>query len=258
MPESRVTIFDGNNYLRRKYEETRTTSALRDVVMDIRTELARRGNRCIFVRDGYRGNDYRKKIFPGYKSNRTKESVPDGFYDQMKVFDELLKHLPIISIQVPEYEADDIVADLVLTFKESYPDATFHIKSTDKDFHQLGVSYEGKPLPFGPEETILYKVLVGDTSDAIPGVLGFGVKKYEKLNKETALQWLEDGFPLDRVPLEFHQTQKDWIETNRDLLIAMRDVCKFRPVPDGLLDKHAVFGDNNPQEVERILKENLA
>ncbi len=258
MPESRITIFDGNNYLRRKYEETHSTSALRAVVVDIRTELARKGNKCVFVLDGFNGNKYRRDKFPTYKAGRP--PTPDAFREQQKIFNDLLKFLPIITIQVPEYEADDIIADLVQTFQQpdSFPDALYHIKSTDKDFHQLGVSYEGKELPFPPEETVLFKCLVGDSSDAIKGVAGFGVGKYEKLDKEIALKWLEDGFPLDRIPLDFHETQKKWIESNQDLLIVMRDICRFRPVPDGLIDKHAVFGENNPKEVERILKENLA
>lgn len=258
MPGSNITIFDGNNYLRRKYEETHSTSVLRAVVVDIRTELARKGNKCVFVLDGYGGNQYRRNIFPAYKSGRPE--TPDAFREQQKIFNELLKSLPIITIQVPMYEADDIIADLVHTFKVSplFPDAVFHIKSTDKDFHQLGVSYEGKGLPFPPEETILFKCLVGDPSDSIPGVAGFGLKKYDKLNKEVALKWMEDNFPLDRIPVEFHETQKKWIESNQALLIAMRDICKFRPVPEGLIEKHATFGNDNPKEIERILKENLA
>lgn len=259
MPESRVTIFDGINYLRRKYEETHSVSVLRAVVVDIRTELARKGNKCVFVLDGFGANKYRRDIFPNYKGNRP--STPDGFKDQKKIFMELLKNLPIITIEVPEYEADDIIADLIVSFRESTHfsgDTIYHVKSTDKDFHQLGVSYEGKELPIPSEETVLFKTLVGDISDAIPGIAGFGIKKYDKLNKEVALAWLNDDFPLDRIPVDFPETQKKWIENNKDLLIAMRNVCRFRPVPDGLIDKHAVFGQDNPKEVERILKENLA
>ena len=258
LPESSITIFDGNNYLRRKYEEDHSGSTLRAIVLDIRTELARKGNRCVFVLDGVKCNKYRRDIFPGYKVGRP--DTPDAFNEQKRIFNEIVKHLPIITIEVPEYEADDIIAALVETFRASphFPDAKYHIKTTDKDFHQLDVSYEGKGLGIPAEETVLFKTLVGDASDKIPGMPGFGLKKYEALNKPEALQWLEDGFPVDRIPVDIPKTQADWAAHNQATLVAYRDICRFRPVPEGLIESHSHFGMNKPEEVERILKENLA
>jgi 5'-3' exonuclease len=258
MAKKRITIFDGNNYLRRKYEETRGTSALRDVVMDIRTELASPGNMCMFVFDGVHCNRYRREFFPGYKVGRP--PTPDGFNEQKKILKEILSHMPIMVLEVEGYEADDLIAAAVKNFQASplFKDVSIHIKSTDKDFHQLGVSYEGKELPFPAEETVLYKTLVGDQSDKIPGIPGFGQKKFEALDKEAALQWLADDFPLDRIPVQIPESLCVWIRNNQETLRAYKKTCEFRPVPEKVLTDGIPPIKNEPHEVERLLQENLA
>lgn len=253
-----ITIIDGNNWLRRLYQKELDTSALRTATLEIRTLLSTPDNRVIYVWDGLSCNRYRREIFPDYKGNRG--DLPDGFLEQLKAFKRILSNLPIITVEVPYYEADDVIATLVKGFQtsEHFKDIeVIHIKSTDKDFHQLGVSYEGKRLEVAPKHTVLYKILIGDTSDKIPGVPGFGIKKFEKLDLDAASQWMEADFAPAHVP-DMPETQKKWCEENVATLKAMRDVCLFRPVPDGLLDEHAGFGDNKPEEVDKILKEHMA
>ena len=97
-------------------------------------------------------------------------------------------------------EADDIIAHLATTITQNNDDSRAFIVSSDKDFIQL-VSDQitvYRPIEkdfytrdtivekFGvlPENFILYKVLMGDASDKIPGIKGLGVKKLMKFFPE--------------------------------------------------------------------------
>lgn len=250
-----VTLIDGNNYVRRKFEQDKDQAGLRAVLLDIRSELARANNQVIFVFDGKGASRARREIFPGYKVGR--EPTPDSFFEHLRLLQRILSHVPIISIEVDGTEADDIIAHLVHDFRASEnfgPQTPIHIKSTDKDFHQLGVTYEGKDLGIPPEQTVLYKVMVGDSSDKIPGIPGFGIKKFEALDKDAALSWLEAGFPEDRVP-PMPEACRKWCESNAETLRAYRDICRFFPVRHEDLMAGTTFGKDEPQEIEKIFKE---
>lgn len=251
----RLTLFDGSNYLRRKYEETRTISGLRESLRDVRTEIARPNNRPIFVWDGFRGNDYRKAFYPLYKGQRT--GAEDAFYVQIDIFKEILKHLNICVVNVPGYEADDIIGYIAKNAKGKVDG--IHIKSTDKDFEQLeGTTHEGKTLELPSNLIIPYKILVGDKSDNIKGIVGFGPKSWGKLNLQQVVKWTESDFDPSLIPDGFTANMAKYCQENVTELQTLKKVCEFRDVPDELVTKHMHFGTDNPAEVERILKENLA
>jgi len=84
----------------------------------------------------------------------------------------MCQFLPIACIRVKGWEADDVIATLV----RSEPNEQFIIESTDVDFMQLPnvrIARE-KPAPVEPQYMRLYKTLVGDPSDNIGGLKGFG------------------------------------------------------------------------------------
>lgn len=144
-----------------------------------------------------KGENFRKKLYEGYKANR--KPMPDDLVKQMPVLEELLKSLGIRTVKSPGVEADDIIGTLTRRFgKRTY------ILSGDRDLLQLvdkdvtvlltkkGVTEVEendeesmlKRYGYKPEQVTDFKALCGDASDNIPGVRGIGEKSAVKLLEE--------------------------------------------------------------------------
>lgn len=181
----RILIFDMNNWLRVKYAESMGGASL----FSLWQELLASSNQkdlifCVF--DGINSRKKRKKIYPDYKAKR--KPADQSIYDGMKFFKELLKYAPVNvrTIEVPEYEADDVIA--TVTIKMASKDDKLDIVSTDRDLTQLRVSPNIGTLKepiVEPKWVKTYKMLVGDSSDNIPGVKGFGEAAWDKLSSYT-------------------------------------------------------------------------
>lgn len=273
---SEFTLIDGSNWLRRKFEEDRDISGLRASVNSLRSEINNPKKTTLFFWDGYHANDYRKAIYPDYKSKRF--GTPDEFYLQVDLFREIVKNLPVSYFRVDHYEADDLIAAFVRVLPEG---SKVHIKSTDKDFEQLeGVTHEGKTLTdalqkvidkaaekgkpivganpiITPDLVVPFKVMVGDTSDSIAGIPGFGEKRWLLSNKEQIKTWVALDFHPDYIP-EMSEKLTEWCRNNVDLLTAMKRVCLFRPLDKDFLNANIQHGQDNPHVVEQILKDNYA
>lgn len=273
------TLIDGNNWLRRKYEEDRSISGLRSSVNALRSELARPNNQVIFFWDGFNGNDWRKAIYPAYKSKRGDSKVDQSeFFIQIDIFREIVKNLNVPYFRADGYEADDLIAAFALAL----PTGTkIHIKSTDKDFEQIvGATHEGrtiedtlkdeiekerakgKPVE-GLDPTITsdlvvpYKVMVGDISDSIAGIPGFGKKRWLLSPRQPILDWFASDFDPELTP-DMSDKLKQWCADNLSELRAMRDAALFRPIDKDFFASHMKRGTDNPSAIEQILKENFA
>lgn len=180
-----ILIFDMNNWLRVKYAESMGGASL----FSLWQELLASSNQkdlifCVF--DGINSRKKRKKIYPDYKAKR--KPADQSIYDGMKFFKELLKYAPVNvkTIEVPEYEADDVIA--TVTIKMASKDDKLDIVSTDRDLTQLRISPNIGTLKepvVEPKWVKTYKMLVGDSSDNIPGVKGFGEAAWDKLSSYT-------------------------------------------------------------------------
>lgn len=141
------------------------------------------------------GGSFRKEVYADYKANR--DAQPEDLSVQMPVARELIQAFGIPMLEVPGFEADDVIATLV---EQAPADWEVVIVSTDKDLMQL-VSDRvvlldtmkdkriGPPeveARFGvlPEKLLDVRALVGDPSDNIPGVKGIGEKGAAKLITE--------------------------------------------------------------------------
>jgi hypothetical protein len=132
------------------------------------------------------------------------------------------------------------------------------IVSTDYDFHQLHdpprvfAGCAAKP-DVRPDEVRLYKTLVGDPRDSVPGIPGFGPKTWEKCDREAFTRLVMGG----QVSVEAPPRVRNWLDSpdNRRLLRAMWEVVGFISVPDDEI--RVERGDPNPAVVEHVLRQLL-
>jgi 5'-3' exonuclease len=185
------------------------------------------------VFDGVGSSNNRKNIIPEYKSNRnitriTKhelfdnlEEEDDSKVDQIVRIIQYLKTLPVKTVSLPGVEADDIIAYLSNTLPTKPEDRIF-IVSSDKDYLQLVteqvIVYRPVEKEYYTTDTVkekfnvlpynflLYKLLMGDSSDGITGIKGLGSKGLFKKFPELATQKLslDDIINLAEARLKEH------------------------------------------------------
>lgn len=153
---------------------------------------------------------FRKEMYPEYKANRSE--MPEDLAQQIPYIKRLADLLGIPSLEVPLFEADDLIGTLTKYGRRHQMEVV--IVSGDKDFGQLiepgvvlydtmkGVRYDDAGVfeKWGvrPDQFIDYLAIVGDTSDNIPGVKGIGEKGAIKLLEQ--FKTLEDIYEnLDKI-----------------------------------------------------------
>ena len=146
---------------------------------------------------------FRNEIYSDYKANRSE--APDDLAPQFEYIRKSVLAFNLPSVDLPNYEADDLIATYVDKILKKGAKVT--IVSSDKDLMQL---YKKDVRIFDPmknkfisEEDIIGKFgvdaskvidvqsLAGDSSDNVPGVPGIGVKTAaELINKYGTLEKL--------------------------------------------------------------------
>src|SRR5512135_2792262 len=139
---------------------------------------------------------FRNELFPGYKGNRPE--APADLIPQFPYFRRVLDALNIPLLELPGYEADDIIATLCRTLADQGCELV--VVSSDKDLMQLvtediklldsakdqWIGAAEVKIKFGVEPYRVVEVmgLMGDAVDAIPGVKGIGEKTASALIQE--------------------------------------------------------------------------
>jgi DNA polymerase-1 len=144
----------------------------------------------------------RHKIFPEYKAHR--DAMPEDLAKAIPEVKRLLQAFNIPVIELPGFEADDIIGTLAYKADQDGSYHTFMV-TPDKDFAQLvsptttmwkpgrkGSDTELLDVPAilenwgidDPKQVIDVLALWGDVSDNIPGVPGIGEKTAKKLVKQ--------------------------------------------------------------------------
>ena len=146
---------------------------------------------------------FRNEIYSDYKANRS--DAPDDLAPQFEYIRKSVLAFNLPSVDLPNYEADDLIATYVDQILKKGARVT--IVSSDKDLMQL---YQKNVRIFDPmknkfitEEDVFKKFgvdaskvidvqsLAGDSSDNVPGVPGIGVKTAaELINKYGTLEKL--------------------------------------------------------------------
>lgn len=148
---------------------------------------------------------FRHKLYSDYKG--TRKPMPPELVCQSPVLKQLLSAMNICTVELPGYEADDIIG----TLSRKFDGVETLIYTGDRDAYQLvkenvtvcftkrGVSDTDRltienfyqKVGLTPDQIIEEKSLMGDSSDNIPGVSGVGPK--------TALTLLQKYGTLDGV-----------------------------------------------------------
>lgn len=215
----KVVLFDGMNLVHRArsgftkgdhalvYNFFRSFKAL---VEKLKPDIA------YFVLEGK--PKHRSTVYEGYKSNRPK--LPSTFWTQQSEILHIMKDLPVIQIRHPDFECDDVIANLAKYYSDEGEDVV--IVSGDSDFIQI-FDYTNKdkvsiyhPIKKKfiekPDYPYLdWKSLRGDVSDNIPGIKGVGDKTATKIinNPQLMKEVLSDPekkkiFDRNKSLISFH------------------------------------------------------
>ena len=190
---------------------------------------------------------FRNDIYPEYKAHRP--PPPEDLRPQFPLVKQASQAFNLATIEMPGFEADDIIATYARQARESGMSVT--IVSSDKDLMQLvgdgvvmhdpmkqrriGPEQVEEKFGVGPDRVVDVQALCGDSTDNVPGVPGIGVKTAALLINEYGNL---DGV-LDRAE-EIKQTKRrqnlvdhaDLARISRQLVTLKDDV----PVDLGLED----------------------
>jgi DNA polymerase-1 len=209
---------------------------------------------------------YRYEVYTEYKANR--RTTPVEFSSQMPLIREVLDTLHIPMVEVPGYEADDVIATLVREATErgvpvlivtgdrdtlQLVDDQAGIKVmmtargiTDTRVYDAAAVLERYGVP--PERYVDIAALRGDPSDNLPGVPGVGDKTATKLVQTygTAEGVVEHASEQRGKLRENLLAHADVVLRNKQLAILRRDV----PLPVGVDDLR--IGPWERMQVQRL------
>jgi hypothetical protein len=247
--KDKLMLVDGNNYALSRFHAGR---GVRDLFNDIETAVSL----PVFVFDGMNANARRRKDFAPYKVHPPEMlKAKENLFPHINLFRELIPLAKCVSVNVPGWEADDVIATIAKSQK-----TPVHIVSTDRDLSQLAylphvtvsAPFEGIP----PGNVRLYKTLVGDASDRLPGIPGFGPKSFNGVYPEPLMEALETGSPIT-VLHGLKPSHLEWCEANRPTLDAFWKIIGLFDVPRELIFKHTKAGASKYSEIDKVLREFL-
>jgi hypothetical protein len=248
-----MRVYDMNNYARRLIETDITGMPVKTIFNTVQAQP----EIPICVWDGKFANSRRRNKFAGYKAKRTKPT--DDVFASFDMLKELLKLSKAVNVECAGWEGDDVIATLV----GQMPGRTIHIHTTDVDLMQLpGVTIDREKAPVPVKYIRLYKTLVGDHSDNLHGIKGFGAKKWDAMPDE-----IKDRL-LEMIPHEDWVTYLDkqkvltkanlnWLSVveNHALINTFWDIVGLYTVPNEALNAGTIVGCNAPAAAWQIMKE---
>lgn len=200
----RLYLVDGSSYIYRAYYAIRhlsnskgeATNAIYGFTTMLMTLLRQEQPHHIAVVFDSKGPTFRKELYPEYKANRS--AMPEDLVPQIPLIKQMVHAFNMPALELPGYEADDIIATLARRFAEQGLEVT--VVTGDKDLMQIvndrirlldtmkgKVSGRDEVIArFGvpPEQVLEVLGLAGDSSDNIPGVPGIGEKTASALIQE--------------------------------------------------------------------------
>ena len=215
--------------------------------------------------------NFRNEIYSDYKANRS--DAPDDLIPQFEFIRKSVKAFNLPSIELINYEADDLIATYVEQILKEGAKAT--IVSSDKDLMQLYkkniriydpmknkfISNEDVNNKFGvnPDKVIDVQSLAGDSSDNVPGVPGIGVKTASELiNQYGSLENL-----LKNAEKIKQNKRRETLIQNKDKAIISKKLVTLKkdvPVKNKIsefelkeIDKNKLYNFLREMEFNRLL-----
>ncbi|MBN2558446.1 MAG: DNA polymerase I [Clostridia bacterium] len=185
---------------------------------------------------------FRHGMYDGYKAGR--KPMPDDLAAQLPVMKDILDRMGITRLELPGYEADDILGTLVEKARGEGCEVV--VLTGDRDMMQLAgektviripttakgtttvSSYDRDSIlnEFGiePNQFIEVKALMGDKSDNIPGIAGIGMKT--ALDLVAAYGSLEGIYEnIDKIKSDLQKTK---LESGRESAFLSRDLARIK------------------------------
>jgi len=189
--------------------------------------------------------NFRNDIYKDYKANRTE--APEDLVPQFEYIKKSVKAFNLPSIELLNYEADDLIATYAKQIVKIGAKVT--VISSDKDLMQLVSDkirlydpIKSKVLgekevieKFGvkPNQVVDVQSLAGDSSDNVPGVPGIGIKTASELiNKYKTLDTLLEK--ADEIP---QNKRRETLLANKDKALLSKQLVTLKgdvPVKDDL------------------------
>ncbi|MDB2515010.1 DNA polymerase I, partial [Candidatus Pelagibacter bacterium] len=214
---------------------------------------------------------FRNEIYSDYKANRSE--APDDLAPQFEYIRKSVIAFNLPSVDLPNYEADDLIATYVEQILAKGAKVT--IVSSDKDLMQLHkkdvrifdpmknkfITPEDIVTKFGVDakKVIDVQSLAGDSSDNVPGVPGIGVKTAaELINKYGTLEkLLENAHEIKQNKRrETLLKNKDKAIISKKLVTLMKDAPAEQVIEEFRLkeiDKDKLYKFLREMEFNRLL-----
>ena len=273
MGSQRLILVDGSGYIFRAFyalppmsreDGTPVNAVFGFTSMLLKLSEDMEGENILVVFDAAR-TTFRNAIYKEYKANRSEP--PEELVPQFDLIKKATTAIGLKSLEVENYEADDIIATYVKIAKKENIETL--VISSDKDLMQLiqdGVSlYDPmKNIKIGPEavlekfgvspdKVIDVQALAGDSSDNVPGVPGIGVKTASQLiNEYGSLENL-----LDNASSIKQEKRRESLLNNAELAIVSKKlVSLFSDVPIPYKISDLKWTPRNDDNLLAFLKEN--
>ncbi len=184
--------------------------------------------------------NFRNEIYSEYKGNRS--DAPDDLIPQFEYIRQSVKAFNLPSIELINFEADDLIATYVEQILSLGAKVT--IVSSDKDLMQLYkkgvriydpmknkfINQEDVHNKFGvtPEKVIDVQSLAGDSTDNVPGVPGIGIKTAaELINQYGTLE----NLLKNASKIKQNKRRETLIDNKDDAIISKKLVTLKKDVP---------------------------
>lgn len=272
----KLLIIDGNSILNRAYYGIRPltapdgtpTNAVYGFLNILLKHLDEESYDYLCVAFDVKEKTFRHKRYELYKAQR--KPAPEDFLVQLPLMKEVLAAMNCMCMELPGYEADDIIGTVSKICDQS--DIECNILTGDKDDLQLisdnttvklVVTRMGRttttdyhPEQFRekygiePSEFIDVKALMGDASDNIPGVAGVGEK--------TAMSLIQNYKNIDYIyehidELEIKEGVRNKLKNDRDNAYLSYELATIdRNAPIDFDFSAAVRGDYNESELAAL------
>lgn len=229
-------VIDASGYLYRSYfairgmtndrgESTNAIYGFIRSIMKLRKDFDPKNLVCVF--DGPKCGKMRRELYSEYKANRS--AMPQDLRYQIDWAREFCDLAGIPQLNLPDVEADDTMGTIAKWAEKDH--TKVYLCTSDKDMAQLVTDHvfilnthkenlildsKGVEETYGvpPTKIIDYLAIIGDSSDNVPGLSGFGPK--------TAIELLNTFGDLDTI---LNNPEKIPGKKKQDTVVAHRDIA---------------------------------